>query len=282
MTREEAIEKIKKLQTLKEGASKVNSEGEMRNAATIIDKLQKQFGITMEEVYGSSSSASADGGRSDSERKDSCTEEPQSESEWNQQVNENLSTIRQNIDKALWRIVRENSEIADGDRKREIIRRAFDEYEYNLLSNEKIQEKCHKFDIHLSYCFDKEREVVESQLESSGFFESKYVRYGVRGNDDREEEPHKKKKLFNVNWMKFWAFAAFMIIIAIGKSLPDLNRQSRQEELEKNPIHRQYERESEEADKKIAEEGGAMWESKSASNNNVGDKKKTTSNYNNE
>ena len=282
MTREEAIEKIKKLQTLKEGASKVNSEGEMRNAATIIDKLQKQFGITMEEVYCSSSSASADGGEYDSEREDSCAEEPQSESEWNQQVNENLSTIRQNIDKALWRIARENSEIADGETKREIIRKAFDDYEYSLLSNEKIQEKCHKFDIHLSYCFDKEREVIESQLESSGFFESKYVRYGVRDNDDREEEPRKKKKLFNVNWIKFLAFAAFMVIITIVKSLPDLNRQSQQEELEKNPVQRQIERDIEEANEKMAKTAGEGWKAESSANNKGDIKKKTTSNYNNE
>lgn len=52
MTREQAIEKIKKLQALKEGASKIQSEGEAKNAAAIIDKLQKQFGITMQEVYG--------------------------------------------------------------------------------------------------------------------------------------------------------------------------------------------------------------------------------------
>ena len=51
MTREEAIEKIKKLQALKEGAAKVSSDGESAQAAKIIDKLQKQFGITMEEVY---------------------------------------------------------------------------------------------------------------------------------------------------------------------------------------------------------------------------------------
>lgn len=51
MTREEAIEKIKKLQALKEGAAKVSSDGESAQAAKIIDKLQKQFGIAMEEVY---------------------------------------------------------------------------------------------------------------------------------------------------------------------------------------------------------------------------------------
>lgn len=51
MTREVAIEKIKKLQALKEGAAKVSSDGESAQAAKIIDKLQKQFGITMEEVY---------------------------------------------------------------------------------------------------------------------------------------------------------------------------------------------------------------------------------------
>ena len=119
-------------------------------------------------------------------------------------------------------------------------------------------------------------------MESSGFFESKYVRYGVRDNDDREEEPRKKKKLFNVNWIKFLAFAAFMVIITIVKSLPDLNRQSQQEELEKNPVQRQIERDIEEANEKMAKTAGEGWKAESSANNKGDIKKKTTSNYNNE
>lgn len=57
MTREQAIEKIKKLQTLKEGAAKIDSDGEAKNAAAIIDKLQKQFNISMEEIYAAHTSS---------------------------------------------------------------------------------------------------------------------------------------------------------------------------------------------------------------------------------
>lgn len=57
MTREQAIEKIKKLLALKDGASKIDSEGEAGQAAKAIDRLQKKFGITMEEVYGSTTSS---------------------------------------------------------------------------------------------------------------------------------------------------------------------------------------------------------------------------------
>lgn len=53
MTREQAVEKIKKLQALKDGTSKIDFEGGAGQAAKAIDRLQKEFGITMEEVYGS-------------------------------------------------------------------------------------------------------------------------------------------------------------------------------------------------------------------------------------
>ena len=246
MTREEAIEKIRKLQTLKEGASKVDSEGEMRNAATIIDKLQKQFGITMEEVYSS---------QSGNETYDSSQEEP--DEERSQQVNENLSVIRQNIDKALWRIVNENSDIADGEKKREVIRDAFDNYEYNLLSNEKIQEKCHRLDINLGYCFDDERENIENQLESSGYFDSKCVSYDVKDNNVKDGEKPKKKLLnIHINWKKYWFWTILFAIIAFPKyyNRYERNRESKMtfQELQEEQSKRAKSELTREAERNIA------------------------------
>ena len=211
MTREEAIEKIKKLQTLKEGASKVNSEGEMRNAATIIDKLQKQFGITMEEVYGSSSYSDNDTEEDDYDDEDE---------EYDEQVDENIETIRRNISKGLRRIARRHSYIADPDKKREVIDKAFNDYEYSILSNENLQEKCHNFDIHLSYWFDTERENVEKYLEETGYFDGKYVNYKVKNDlTDDDDRPKKKVLNLNINWEKFLSFAAILFIVFFLKAI---------------------------------------------------------------
>lgn len=211
MTREEAIEKIKKLQTLKEGASKVNSEGEMRNAATIIDKLQKQFGITMEEVYGSSSYSNNDAEDDDYEDEDE---------EYDEQVDENIETIRRNISKGLRRIARRHSSITDPDKKREVIDKAFNDYEYSILSNENLQEKCHNFDIHLSYWFDTERENVEKYLEETGYFDGKYVNYKVKNDlTDDDDRPKKKVLNLNINWEKILSFAAILFIVFFLKAI---------------------------------------------------------------
>ena len=211
MTREEAIEKIKKLQTLKEGASKVNSEGEMRNAATIIDKLQKQFGITMEEVYASGSYSHNDAEDDDYEDEDE---------EYDEQVDENIETIRRNISKGLRRIARRHSYITDPDKKREVIDKAFNDYEYSILSNEKIQEKCHNFDIHLSYWFDTERENVEKYLEETGYFDGKYVNYKVKNDlTDDDDRPKKKVLNLNINWEKILSFAAILFIVFFLKAI---------------------------------------------------------------
>ena len=213
MTREEAIEKIKKLQTLKEGASKVDSEGEMRNAATIIDKLQKQFGITMEEVYSSSV-----------REKESNTRNPETSDSYNSdysesQIEENIATLRQNIDKGLWRIVRENSKISDPENKRKAVENAFNDYEYSILSNENIQEKCHRLDIDVSYWFDNERSIVENELEEQGYFKEQCINYKVKSNFRENGIPKKKLINFHINWDKALYFFIAMFVIFIVKAM---------------------------------------------------------------
>ena len=201
---------------MKEGASKVDSEGEMRNAATIIDKLQKQFGITMEEVYSSSV-----------REKESNTRNPETSDSYNSdysesQIEENIATLRQNIDKGLWRIVRENSKISDPENKRKAVENAFNDYEYSILSNENIQEKCHRLDIDVSYWFDNERSIVENELEEQGYFKEQCINYKVKSNFRENGIPKKKVFNLNINWGKILLPSAglifFLLLKGIGNS----------------------------------------------------------------
>ena len=136
MTREEAIEKIKKLQALKEGAAKVSSDGESAQAAKIIDKLQKQFGITMEEVYSYTP----------------AEEEPDADSGQNYDYtgeDKELATkeVQTKLEDGYVDIINKYSYLQDSSLRIQKTLADFDMYGAEVLDDEELMAKCTHFNI---------------------------------------------------------------------------------------------------------------------------------------
>lgn len=210
MTREQAIEKIKKLQTLKEGAEKIQSDGEAKNAAAIIVKLQKQFGITMQEVYGYTSNKTT---TDNSSVKNEYTEEQREKA---------INTLHEKLYTHFHGYIKYYVHEKDPDVRYEITAREIENYRDFILDNETLVGKC----INNGMTYAEYQAIVEEECQNAldtlndvcdkmqaeiDSKKQKHVTFKIKENNQTDEE----KVSFKIGGHKITVGAAALSLLAI-------------------------------------------------------------------
>lgn len=160
MTREQAIEKIKKLQALKEGAVKIDSDGEAKNAAAIIDKLQKQFGITMQEVYASYTSTKKETTQKKTSKSTSSTTTERQTASNNQyrnspEANKYAESLKAELKTNFHKIVNSCKGRKNLDERLDEIIQSFNYYAADFCGRDDVRYNCNYYSIDLRTLVDR-------------------------------------------------------------------------------------------------------------------------------
>lgn len=173
MTREQAIDKIKKLKALKDSAEKIGSEGEAKNATTIINKLMNQFGISWNDIFADYGSEQPE---DNSQKPNDKSEDPKSKAKkarhskayanakprYNEaRQRKFMRKLHKKLSEQFQNYIERTEGIEDADERYKYVMGNFDNYETYMLDNSYIVGMCYDYGI----SYDRYRSLIEEEKE---------------------------------------------------------------------------------------------------------------------